>query len=209
MKYLKMLGLAVVAAAALMAFVGAGTASADELCTTAANAENMCPTGNKITEIHASLTKGKSSVLENTEGETIVTCTAGTVKGKITSGNETKKTSMSGAIEALTWGEAGTTCSLPTTTTVKGILDASSGGGGATAVKATETQVTINTIFFGSCVYGAGTGLNLGSIASGGNTLSINAVVNKISGGALCPETSKWTAEFTVTNHNKVFYIVN
>jgi hypothetical protein len=192
-----------------MAFVGAGTASADELCTTAANAENMCPAGSKITEIHATLTKGKSGILHNTAGETIVTCTAGTVKGKITTGNETKKTGMSGPVEALTWGETGTACSLPTKTTVLGTIDASSGGSGATTVKATETQVTINTVFFGSCVYGAGAGLTLGTIPAGGNTLNINTVVNKISGGGLCPETSKWTAEFTVTNHNKVFYVVN
>jgi hypothetical protein len=55
MKYLKMLGLAAVAAAALMAFAGAGTASADELCTENENLENMCPAGKLITSVEGSL----------------------------------------------------------------------------------------------------------------------------------------------------------
>jgi hypothetical protein len=45
MKYLKMLGLAVVAAAALSAFMGAGSASATVLCTT-----NSTPCGTSHTE---------------------------------------------------------------------------------------------------------------------------------------------------------------
>lgn len=45
MKYLKMLGLAAIAAAALTAIMGAGTASAYTLCTNGVNASGQCVTG--------------------------------------------------------------------------------------------------------------------------------------------------------------------
>lgn len=216
MKYLKILGLAAVAAAALMAFAGAGTASADELCTEPANAENMCPAGKKITEIHA--TQVGSGFLKETGGASIVTCKEGTLLADITKGNETKVTGMSGPVTALIWKG----CTFPTNTTLLGTLDASAGvkidrnekgeitaETPGTAVKATETQVTINTVLFGSCIYGAGAGLNLGTVPNGGTELGINAVVNKISGGVACPETSTWTATWKITNHNAVYYIKN
>ena len=53
MKYLKMLGLAAIAAVAAMAIVGAGTASADEVCTDKP-VNNMCQEGKLITTIEAS-----------------------------------------------------------------------------------------------------------------------------------------------------------
>ncbi len=211
MKYLKMLGLAAVAAAALMAFAGAGTASADEICTEKANAENMCPTGKLIEKIEGSLTG--SAKLENTKGETLDTCTSGTVK--ITNinaahGNKTGTASVTGDVppEDITWGSAGTPCTFPTVTIKGGTTDATPATGGGTTVTATEAQVTINTVLFGSCVYGVGTGIDLGTVAQGGNTLAINTAVTKISGFA-CPETTKWVATYNITNHSAVFYINN
>ena len=206
MKYLKMLGLAAVAAAALMALVGAGTASADELCTEPA-VSNMCPAGKQITTIHASLVG--SAVLEDTEGNSIVTCTAGTLHADVTT-QGTGVSGVSGPITALTWGATGTNCNLPTTTITNGTLDGSAAAGGGTTVKATGTRVTVNTILFGSCVYGPGAaGLDVGAIANGSEHLAISTVVNKQSGSGVCPETTFWTATFTVTNHNAVYYISN
>jgi hypothetical protein len=211
-KYLKMLGLAAVAAAALMAFVGAGTASADELCTTAA-VSNMCPAGKVITEVDASLVG--SAKLESTTGATLDTCTAGTVK--ITEineahGNKTGTSSIQGTVPAedLTWGVAGTTpCTFPTKTITGGSIDATEAAGGGTTLTATGIEVTINTVLFGSCVYGVGAGLDIGSVANGGTQLVINKTVNRTGGGAACPETSVWNATYKITNHTAVTYINN
>lgn len=74
MKYLKMLGLAAVAAAALMAFVGAGTASAKEgvLCSTTSNPCNSKWAAGTVIDFSL---KG-SAVWTNAEnGETLETCT--------------------------------------------------------------------------------------------------------------------------------------
>lgn len=207
MKYLKMIGLAAVSAMALMAFMGASTASADELCTTTA-VNNMCPEGKLITEIHGTLKKGTSAKLTDTEGFTLDTCTAGTVKIKNTS-QGTGVNPITGSVEALTWGEAGTSCAFTTDTLANGSTSATQATGGGTTVTSKGSQVTINTGLFGSCVYGTGEGTDLGSTANGGNELVINATVNKISGGFACPTTAKWSATYTITNHNAVFYIQN
>jgi hypothetical protein len=213
MKYLKMLGLAVVAVAALMAFAGAGTASADELCTTAAEGTDeppttMCPAGKQITVIHASLIG--SAKLEDTEGTVLDTCTAGTVRIVVTNqGTGVRPIKGSIAKEELTWGETGTNCTFPTKTIAGGTVEATEAAGGGTTVTAKSAEVTINTVLFGSCVYGAGTGTHLGSTPNGGNELSINATVNKISGGFACPSTTKWNAKYKITNHTAVFYIKN
>lgn len=210
MKYLKMLGLAAVAAAALMAFAGAGTASADELCTTEA-VSNMCPEGKLIGKVEASLVG--SAKLTKTNGEVVDTCTTGTVK--ITEidalhNNKTGTESVTGTTtkEDITWGAAGTTCTFPTVTVAGGTVHATHAAAGGTTITATEAQVTINTVLFGTCVYGVGAGIDLGTVAQGGNTLAINTAVTKISGFA-CPETTVWNATYKITNHNAVFYITN
>jgi hypothetical protein len=206
MKYLKMLGLAAIAAAALMAFAGAGTASADELCTEPADATNMCPTGKLITEIHA--IGEESAKLEDTNGNTIDTCTAHTVSiSNITQGT-TVRPIIAHHVTTI-WENSGTRCTFPTITITNGSGESKHASGGGTTVIAKGTEVTINTFLFGSCVYGAGASLDLGSIPNGGDTISINVVVNKTGGNFACPTTAKWNAKYTVTNHNKVFYITN
>jgi hypothetical protein len=193
-KYLKMLGLAAVAAMGLMAFVGAGTASASELCT-----DSACTI--TITKIEASLVGGTAK-LEDTEKHVIDTCTGGTVKiTNITGGTGVTPTG-SVPIEDLTW----TGCSFPTKTVGNGTAEATEASGGGTTITAKGSEVTINTVLFGSCVYGVGTGLDLGSVSNGGNELAINKTVNKISGSAACPPTSIWNATYKITNHTQVFF---
>jgi hypothetical protein len=67
--------------------------------------------------------------------------------------------------------------------------------------------VTINA--FEDCRYSAGTGLHLGTVAQGGNTLAINVVVTKSNGGFLCPSSARWNAKYKITNHTAAFYITN
>jgi hypothetical protein len=80
MKYLKILGLAAVAAMALTAFLGAGTASASRLIQTTAGSTDTLGVG---TAIEATLESGNSAVLEDAFGFTATTCTGSTVNGTI------------------------------------------------------------------------------------------------------------------------------
>jgi hypothetical protein len=80
MKYLKMLGLAM-GVASLMAFMGAGSASATVLCKVASS---PCPVESRYgagTTVHASLEAGRSLIFEG--GSTVIdTCTSATIQGK-------------------------------------------------------------------------------------------------------------------------------
>lgn len=83
MNYLKMLGLAAVAVAALTAFLGAGTASATVICKTEPTA-GVCPEGwdySAGTKGKASLEKGTTAILRSTAGSIEDTCTESTVEG--------------------------------------------------------------------------------------------------------------------------------
>lgn len=211
MKYLKMLGLAAVAATALMAFAGAGTASADELCTEPVNAENMCPAGKRIEKLELSLKE--SSRLEDTSGNTIGTCTAGGVK--ITnineaSGNRTGTAATTGAIPAgdLTWEVGSTPCTFATTTTAGGSAEFTEASGGGTTIKATGGIEYTIAYPLGDCKYTYGASLDLGSVAQGGSTLQINVIITK-SAGVLCPSSARWNAKYKITNHSAVYYINN
>jgi hypothetical protein len=195
MKHVKLLGLAVLAGALLMAIVGSGTAiGATNFCTTQ---ESPCPEANRWaagTTLDFTVKSGTSAALVTTTGEALDTCTGGTVKGKME-----KAEPVTDSIESLTW----TGCTFPTTTTKLGKLEVTNS---ATAhngtVKAdSEIGVTINGGFFGSCIYGVTAGTDLGELKEGKPaTFVANAVAERLTGSALaCPETAKWTAEYTLT----------
>lgn len=89
MKFIKMLGLAVVAAIAAMAFVGAAGASAETALLCSTNTEPCTGTKAKNgTAISASLTTGSIAELETNLG--IVKCTESSTSGKVTNENEGK-----------------------------------------------------------------------------------------------------------------------
>jgi hypothetical protein len=207
MKYAKMLGLAVVAAAALTAFVGAGTASAKEgvLCSTTSN-----PCNSKWavgTVLDFSLKSGTSVKMTNkANGETLDTCkgTGTTIKGKLTA-NPAASGTATGEITELLWKE----CTFPTTTvagfagklTVERIAGTSNGTVRADA----ETRFTFNSVLFGSCVYGFKSGAHLGVITEGtaatpATFKTENAELERLTGSqAVCPEKQQLTAEYVLT----------
>jgi hypothetical protein len=210
MKHIKMLALAAVAAGALMAFIGAGTASATTICSTTIHS---CPAGQiwPTTVLDFTIPSGQSANLVTTEGESIDKCTASTVKGTLTNGSTT--TTPSGPVEELTW----TSCTFPTKTlktaslechlitgTSNCTLTSKSGGAGHE-----EFEVTINTVFFGSCIYGVSNGVSLGDITEGTPPVfHANAVATKKSGSNFaCPETSKWTATYELTGSSTTFSV--
>jgi hypothetical protein len=196
MKYAKMLALAAVAAGALMAFIGAGTASATVLCSTTVE---PCPAGQKVTgTLDFSIPTGQSASLVNTAGESLDKCSTSTVKGKISNAGSATET-VTGSVEELTWGS----CTFPTNTLTKGKLEVHkiAGTSNGTVTADGTFEVTINTVFFGSCIYGVTSGVDLGEITEGNPAVfHANAVAEKFSGSNIaCPETSKWTATYNLT----------
>ncbi|HET7454552.1 MAG TPA: hypothetical protein VFJ76_03435 [Solirubrobacterales bacterium] len=193
MKHLKILGLALVAAAALMAFVGAGTASATKLCKDSACTEDY----GAGTEIKSSLSG--SAILETVGGVTLDTCSGGEVNGTTSA---TEGTPLSGNISALTWEG----CTRTTDTTVKGSLSIEKTSGGNGSVTGSGSSVTVNGIFGTSCVYGTGTNTPLGTLVGGSPaTISISALVPRTVANALCPAETRWTASYTVTSPSSLF----
>jgi len=198
MKYAKMLALAAVAAGALMAFIGAGTASATVLCSTTAE---PCPAGQNWaagTTLDFSIPSGSSAKLTTTEGEAIDTCTTSTVKGKITNAGSATET-VAGSVEELTWGS----CTFPTNTITKGSLEVHkiAGTSDGTVTAGGTFEVTVNTIFFGSCIFKVEKGVDLGKLLEGKPaTFEANAVATKVVGGGVCPESALWSAKYTLTS---------
>ena len=186
MKYLKILGLAAIAATALMAF--AGPASATRLT---APAGTVVKTG---TTISSSLVSKTSAVLSDTSGFIQNTCTGSSVSGKTTNENAT---TITGNIDTLTFS----TCTRPTKTLKNGTLHISSTG----TVTGSGSEVETETVT-GVCVYGTGTGTHLGTLTNAATSTShaslvINAVlplIKTISGS--CVSDARWKAEYTVTS---------
>lgn len=198
MKYVKKLALAAVAAGALMAFVGAGTASATTLCSTTVSA---CPEAQRVTgSLVFSLSSGTSALLKETgeEGSTLDTCKSSNVKGNITSAGSST-TTTTGELTELSWGS----CTFPTSTTLLGKLEIHkiAGTSNGTLTSDSETRVTINTVLFGSCVYTVPPEKSIGDLTEGNPAVfHANAVAKKTTGAAgVCPETSVWTATYTLT----------
>jgi hypothetical protein len=196
MKYLKMLGLAAIAAMGLMAFVGAGTASAGttKLCTDSACA-TVYPKGTKIS---GSLVTGNSATLKS--GSTVIaTCTKSTVEG---STNAESGSPLSGGVSKLTWEG----CNQTTHTVSNGTLDITNIGGTKGTVTGTGNSVTVE-IFGTSCTYGTGASTHLGTITSGASPiLKINASVPRIAGSSfLCPSSAVWEAEYVLTSPHALY----
>src|SRR3954453_9196269 len=195
MKHIKTLGLIALAATAVMAFVGAGTASATELYQRTAGGT---VTLGKGTKIESSLSGGTAK-LTTTGGSLLDTCTGGGVSGTTsTAGSST--TTVLGGITSLTW----TGCLEPTETSVNGELEihhiASTTNG---TVTGKNSVVKVNTtIFEAICEYTVGSALDLGELigaktAEGNATLAINTVV-PAKNSFFCPD-ARWEANYTVT----------
>jgi hypothetical protein len=192
MKYVKMLGLAAVAAMALMAFAGAGTASADGvLCSTATN---PCTSPWAVgTVIDFSLQSGTSAHLEDTSGNTLDTCKESTVKGKLTANPDAENTAT-GENTSIAWGN----CSATTDTTQLGKLKvkAENDEGDGILIADAEIRVTIN--IFGSCEYGVTKGTELGTWDEQTGVFTANAIATRLN-TCLGPKTSIWHATYVKT----------
>lgn len=186
MKNLKLLGLAAIALTALA--LAASSASATTLV--GESPERTLGNGDVF---DLSIPSGKFVALLDTEGVELDSCTTSTVKSKLSTGT-------TGTIEELTWAN----CRFPTNTITKGKLEVVSTGGTTGEVRADATiEVTINTMIFGTCIYGLTSGTTAGSLAGNPAILTVNAVAEKFSGSNfVCPSTARWTGTYNATSTN-------
>jgi hypothetical protein len=203
MKHLKTFALAAVATGALMACVGAGTASATTLCSTTGS---NCTFLQRITG-HFSFSTGgfsgsfdlKETSAPGGEGKTLDECSGSEIEGEITNSGSSTET-VTTKTTKLSWSS----CTFPTSTTELGKdeIHKIAGTSIGTVTSDTGTKVTINTIFFGTCVYVGEAGKSIGDITEGNPAvLHLNAVTKKKEGSAFaCPETAVATGTYTLAS---------
>jgi len=195
MKYLKMLGLAVVAVTALMAVVGAGTASATVLCdsTTTPCAQKWAAN----TQLEFEVVPGTEGIWETTGGQVIAACSEGELKGTPTAGGASATVKM--PVQASDWDWVSSSCTVQANTLEGGELEihAISGSDNGTV---TATGFNFTTTAFGaSCIYGFAKATDIGTLTASGTgnaILDVNTVFTKISGSLICPADLKWSEQF-------------
>jgi hypothetical protein len=209
MKHVKMLGLAAVAALGLMAFIGAGTASATELCST-----NTSPcTGVMYTEntpVSAQLKAGTVATLTNPISNVI--CQKSTTAGKTTN-TGAKGTAVTGTITSLGFTEcktaSGVACTVKTVNIpYKASITATGSGNGTLTVTSDGTGnpgATVECALVINCTFTTASA-SLG--VTGGNPAiaKANAIVLTQS-GITCPSEAKWDAEYEVLEPKPLFIV--
>jgi hypothetical protein len=209
MKCIKAFGLVAAAALAVMAFVGAGSASATTLCQ---ENVNPCPAGQRYakgTKLEASLKTGTNAVLTTKGGllNPTVTCKKSTTTDVLTAESGSP---LLNEITALTFTECTanlgsgkctvTSVNLPykselaATGSGNGTLTVTSGGKG-------NPGALVECGELPTCTYGAA---KFVLDAIGGAPGEVLAKEEPLSGGAFpCPPESKWTATYVVNNPTK------
>ncbi len=185
MQLSKILGVAAVAAMALMAFASPASATTLEVGGVARNAS---------VSIEATIASGGSALLTDTFGVTANTCTTSTVKGNtehVFSGS-----TISGPVSTLSFSN----CSEGNPTTdIAGILSIERIGTTTNGtVRSTDAKVTVPS-FFGTltCLTNGTDVGTLTGVASGSAKFDINAVLSCTVIG-----TAKWSGTYTLTGAN-------
>lgn len=212
MNYVKTLALAVVAAAALAALVGVGTASATVLCKTeptgggTGTKGTTCPEGwayTAGTEIHGVLDPGTKSV--TTTLYLNIECEESTFAGATTNeGSETETVQIN--VTTWTFGKCNCEVKILSTGSLEIHWVADSFNGTVTSTGLEET-VTCGTVF-GSihCIYRT-SNTDLGTMTAGTPaTIDIaNAELLRTATNELC-DTDHWDAKYEITSP-KPFYV--
>ena len=198
MNYLKMLGLAAVAAAALMAIVGASTATATVLCD---STSTPCPENEKWkvgTTVRFTVRSGTSGVWTDTSGSQIATCPEGEIQGNIAkAGSETSTVEIPVEPSHFVWQSC-----IHTETLEGGTLELHTISGTDNGT-VTATGFKFTTVVNGiDCIYGFPTATTLGTLTASGEgraVLDVKTTMVKREGSFLCPGTLNWAEEFTQT----------
>jgi len=195
MKYLKMFGLAAVAAVALMAIAGAGSASATVLCH---KAESPCSQKWSFGTETEFVVRPETTARWFSGINTLMECSSGDLKGSVTNAGGSSQTVVIG-INTFSWSS----CNVGNTTLAPGELEIHSISGstnGTATLKGFTTK--IESIQYGTCVYTSGTtGAHLGTLVAsktGQAIIQIEVVLTRKE-GALCPLTIEWWEEWTQT----------
>ena len=185
MKHLKTLGLATIAATALMAFLSAGAASATVLCSAI---ESPCSLAKKYavgTRIGFSLKSGSSLRWVNGE-TTLETCTEAVLKSDITNAGSATST-VTSENKTLSFNQ----CTFANGFTKLGGLEIHniSGTSNGTVTASGEIGWAFTNPLFGTCVYGWTNGGVVGIITEGKPaTLDLNTQIVRLSGSSItCP----------------------
>jgi hypothetical protein len=187
---------AIFAVTAVLAFIGADSASATVLCNEPAS---ECTSYEKGASLSAFLTG--STTLSTTGGTLLDTCTLGMSEGTTSSAGGSSET-VSESIEELTWES----CTNTTDTVSNGELEIHSiSGTNNGTVTGKNISVTVNTAF-GSCTYGTGTAIDLGTLVGGSPAmLEVNTILSKTAGGLLCPSEAEWAASYALTSPEPLY----
>lgn len=202
MKYVKMLGF-VAGAAALMASIGTGTASATTLCKNNTTTAKCSETYGPNTVIEGALKVSTTTSIEDTFGKSLGICFSSSLKLEVAKAGGATET-VSGPIEELTFGGVG--CSIATveakTFEIHQIANTDNG-----TLTAKNFQLSV-TVSGETCIYGEAE-VDLGTLAGGAPaTIKVNAVlptVNKCKAG---PTDVRWTAEYTMSAPAKGTFFV-
>jgi hypothetical protein len=188
MKYLKMLGLAAIAAAALTAFIGTGTASA----TTLTSAGGLI--FGAETEIHAT-----------SEGKVVLETAIGKIECDSTTTLKTENEGGGGllvtfGVEAFTWGPCSAAfAAVPT----KGVGDITGIGGNNGEIRSNGFELTVEKNGF-HCIYRTNlqkVGTVTGSATTGATpTIDISATITRTGGknGAFCGMSGTWKGSYKI-----------
>jgi hypothetical protein len=192
MKYVKMLGLLAVAAAALMAF--AGSASASTITSPTGTAATSLTAEGGVTSLHGAFTT--------------VTCQNSHVAGTVSSQGAGQ--TVKGNLSALSF----TTCNFPVHVKKFGSLElhavtkttphatcAVNYCNGTLTSSGAEVEITTNV---GNCIFTT-TNTNVGTVTgtdtTGGNAqLDVHGTIPRTGGNFLCGSNGTWTGSYKVTN---------
>jgi hypothetical protein len=201
-----MLGLAAVAALALMAAVGAGSASATVICH---KAETPCSQKWSVGTKTEFIVRPGTTAKWFSGVNTLLECTGGDLKGPITNAGGSSQT-VSIAIETFVWSS----CNRNNTTLETGELEIHSISGshnGTVTLKGFTTE--IETSQYGTCLYTSGsTGIDLSTLTASGTgqaILDIDVALTKKAGSSfLCPTTIEWWEQWTQTKPSETAFYV-
>jgi hypothetical protein len=187
MKHLKILGIAVLAAAALTTLAGAGSASATTLCKTATSpCSEYWPLGTKF-----DFSLQGTGLWEDPFKIKFQECTSATFT---TVNTNTVGASVGMKVEVIHWGNPESTCTRTTDLLAWGEMKVEWLSGTANGtLKDIGTEWTV-----GECTYGFPEWTTLGTL-KGGNpaTVEIEATVLPLKG--TCTTKYKWTAKFSIS----------
>ena len=204
MKHLKLVGLAVVAAMAVIG-VGGGTASATVLCTSSLS---PCPPESKITTtfdsaILADIRTGTSMELRDTNGQIFSTCTGGTLTLKVSKAGSATETPVLSSTGGEAWKGCGITPLAAGSFEVHQIAGTQKG-----TVTATGFEVTFGS-GLGDCTYTSGTAQDMGLLTPSGlaemAVLDVSMVLTWKAGGFCAGQDFRWLAEMMITQPKPLY----